>query len=198
MDIQFWVSLTGFLFVTSGTPGPNNMLLTTSGANFGYWRTVPQLAGITIGLGSMLLWLCLGLDQIFKLYPELQDGLKVAGSAYLIWLAYQITTTTGLKAANGKSRPMGFWRSFCFQYLNPKAWLMVISAIGSFTLPDEQFWPSSLAIMAGLAVINFPTCSLWVKLGQHIANRLESPLAWKRFNQTMGLLTLSCILMLWV
>ncbi|WP_432464532.1 MULTISPECIES: LysE family translocator [unclassified Agarivorans] len=197
MDIAIFTSMLLFALVMAGTPGPNNMLLTFSGANFGFKRTLPQMAGIPVGLATMLILMALGLSWVFQHYPPLQWGLKIVGSVYLLYLAYRILGQTKL-AQQQMSKPLSFFESLGFQYLNPKAWMMSSSAVASFALPGEQYWPSIAALILSFFMINPITATVWISFGKLIARWLNAPLARQRFNLTMSCLTAACVVLLWV
>ncbi|MGY5452423.1 LysE family translocator [Agarivorans sp. MS3-6] len=197
MDIALFSSMIIFAVVMAGTPGPNNMLLTFSGANFGFKRTLPQMAGIPVGIASMILLMALGLNWVFQHYPLLQWGLKILGSAYLLYLAYRILGQSTL-AKQSMAKPLSFLESLGFQYLNPKAWMMTSSAVASFAIPGEHYWPSIAGLVLSFFLVNPVTATVWVSFGKFIARWLSSPVARQNFNITMSCLTAGCVLLLWL
>ncbi|MCM0150727.1 LysE family translocator [Photobacterium galatheae] len=198
IEWQFLISLMAFAATMTGTPGPNNMMVTASGANFGYWRTVPHILGIGFGLVSMILLVAAGLGVIFVRYPVLHEVLRWLGSAYLLYLAWKIATSGGKVQLDDKdARPMSFIAAALFQYVNPKAWMMSVTAISTFTSTGEAYWSSALAVAMVFYVVGFPCVSLWAGFGTLIGRWLNQPQARQRFNLTMGTLTAGCVVMIW-
>lgn len=198
VDIQLMLSVAMFAMVTSGTPGPNNVMLTASGANFGYWRTLPHMFGIVLGILAMNILVAAGLGLLFERYPVIQQVLKIAASAYLVYLAWKIATAKS-SGTEGESeaKPLGVMGGAAFQFLNPKAWMMVITAIGSFTLAGDNYWASVFWIAVIFMVMGFPCISLWAAFGTVVGRFLSSPAAWRWFNLIMGLLTAGCLIFIW-
>ena len=118
--------LAAFIFVSSITPGPNNVMLTASGANFGYQRSVPHMLGISVGATLMLLVVGAGLGAVFARWPQLYTLLQWVGAAYLVWLAWKIATAGRVQTGQAKPQPLNFWQAAAFQWVNPKAWLMSV------------------------------------------------------------------------
>lgn len=198
MDIQLMLSVALFATVTSGTPGPNNVMLTASGANFGYWRTLPHMVGIVIGILVMNILVAAGLGVVFEQYPAVQSTLKVAASAYLVFLAWKIATAkTSSMQGDSDSRPMSLMGGALFQFLNPKAWMMVITAIGSFTLAGDDYWSSVFWVAVIFMLMGFPCISLWAAFGTLVGRFLSSPAAQRWFNLIMGGLTAACLVFIW-
>lgn len=171
-------ALGGFAFVTSITPGPNNLMLLASGTHFGWRRSVPHLLGISFGFGVLLAAVGLGLGEIFARFPGLHDALKWACLAYLLYLAFQVATaappTTG--QAGSERRPMRFGAAALFQVVNPKAWAMALTAVTAY---------GSLGIAALTAVfvlVNLPCCGSWAVLGEQMRRWLHRPRALQAFN----------------
>ncbi|WP_427982093.1 LysE family translocator [Agarivorans sp.] len=197
MDIALFSSMLVFAVVMAGTPGPNNMLLTFSGANFGYKRTLPQMVGIPVGIASMIILMALGLSWVFQQYPSMQWGLKIAGSAYLLYLALRILKQSQLSQQQ-MAKPLSFFESLGFQYLNPKAWMMTSSAVASFAVAGEAYWESIGGLVLVFFLVNPVTGSIWVSFGKFIARWLSAPVARQHFNFIMSLLTAGCVVLLWV
>ncbi|WP_371871866.1 LysE family translocator [Pontibacterium sinense] len=198
MDIQLMLSVALFATVTSGTPGPNNVMLTASGANFGYWRTLPHMVGIVIGILVMNVLVAAGLGVVFERYPAVQSTLKVAASSYLVYLAWKIATAeTSRVDGESDARPMSLMGGALFQFLNPKAWMMVITAIGSFTLAGDDYWMSVFWVAVIFMLMGFPCISLWAAFGTVVGRFLSSPAAMRWFNLIMGGLTVSCLVFIW-
>lgn len=186
MTFALLVALLGFAFVTTVTPGPNNLMLMASGANFGFRRTVPHMLGIAGGVSLMALLVGLGLMALFEAMPLLGGILKVASVLYLLWLAYKIATAAPIEARDAKARPMTLMQAAAFQWVNPKAWAMCLSAITIYA-PDRTLL--SVAIVAGaFALVSLPAISVWAWLGTIIRQWLSSPRRLQVFNLTMAAL----------
>jgi threonine/homoserine/homoserine lactone efflux protein len=199
MELSLFLSMLGFLWVAAITPGPNNMLLTASGANFGFLRSLGLLIGIMIGMQVMLLMVAFGIGGLILLYPSLHLVLKIGGSAYLLWLAWKIASAKYEKLDTGTApaAPMPFWQGGLLQLINPKAWLMALGAVASFSLAGEAYRGSVLAISAGMALVNVVSGVIWLGFGSLIGRILRSRRAWTIFNVFMGILTAACVLLIW-
>lgn len=198
MDWSFFLSVALFAVVMTGTPGPNNVMLTVSGANFGYMRSIPHFFGIGFGLISLILLNGVGLGVVFKTYPVVQEVLKWLGSAYLLYLAWRILTA-GINKGDGaqQAKPMTCLEAMLFQYLNPKAWVMSVTAVSSFAIAGEYYWWSLIGISVIFLVVQLQTSSVWVGFGTFIRRWLSTPTAWRRFNSSMAALTASCVVFIW-
>ena len=194
MSAEVFLALLGYAFVTSITPGPNNLMLLASGVNFGFIRTIPHMLGVGIGFFVMLLAVGFGLGAVFTAFPALHLVLKVLGSAYLLYLAWRIATTRSL-AKEGKAGtiPMTFREAAAFQWVNPKAWVMALSAMAIYTNPDQPFL-SIWIVAAAFALVNLPSVSSWAGFGTALRGFLSDPVRLKWFNIAMGVLL---VLTLW-
>lgn len=194
MSTEVFLALLGYAFVTSITPGPNNLMLLASGVNFGFIRTIPHMLGVGIGFFVMLLAVGFGLGAVFTAFPALHLVLKVLGSAYLLYLAWRIATTRSL-AKEGKAGtiPMTFLEAAAFQWVNPKAWVMALSAMAIYTNPDRPFL-SIWIVAAAFALVNLPSVSSWAGFGTALRGFLSDPVRLKWFNIAMGVLL---VLTLW-
>jgi threonine/homoserine/homoserine lactone efflux protein len=197
MTTELLLAFIVFAFVTSVTPGPNNMMLLASGINFGLRRSLPHLLGISLGMLVMVSAIGFGLGELLKLYPPLYNVLRYGGAAYLLYLSWKIATAAAPQA-NGQpgGKPMSFIQAVAFQWINPKAWIMAIAAISTYA--PAQPVAAQILLIAGLfALINYPTCSLWILAGSLLRRALENPLWLRRFNYLMAsLLVLSLYPML--
>ena len=199
MELSLFLSMLGFLWVAAVTPGPNNMLLTASGANFGFLRSLMLLIGIMLGMQIMLLLVAFGVGGLILLYPSLHLFMKIAGSLYLLWLAWKIGSAEyeQLETGDAPKTPMPFWQGGLLQLINPKAWLMALGAVASFSLPGDKYMTSVVAISIALALVNLVAGILWLGFGAMIGRILRSRRAWTIFNVSMGLLTAACVLLIW-
>ena len=198
LPIELLFAIASFAFVTSATPGPNNIMLTASGANFGFVKTLPHIAGIVAGIALLNLGIGLGLGALFQQFPIVQQVLKIAGSAYLLWLAVKLLRFSYVSDKNNNNaKPFSFFQALSFQYINPKAWVMVISANASFSLSGEQYWISVWSIILVFALIGPPSIMIWAAFGHLIKRYLANPTFLKLFNISMATLTAACIFFIW-
>jgi threonine/homoserine/homoserine lactone efflux protein len=175
------------------TPGPNNVMLLSSGLTHGFRRTLPHIAGITIGMGFMIAAVGLGLGTIFITYPVLQTILKYAGAAYLVYLAVAIamsgTATTGQDNTRG---PMTFWGAAMFQWVNVKGWVMVIGTITAYAAIASFPWNIAIQTAISLVVGTVSTVA-WALFGSALRPVLTSPWAVRAFNIVMAILLLTSL-----
>ncbi|TWI52795.1 threonine/homoserine/homoserine lactone efflux protein [Pseudomonas duriflava] len=177
-----------FAFVSSVTPGPNNMMLLASGVNYGFRRTLPHMLGISLGHMLMVILMGLGLGQLFTLYPVLHTGLKLLAALYLSYLAWKIATAVPPTPTEPAcSKPFGFFQAAAFQWVNPKAWVMAIGAITTY-LPTQDFYSNLILIALLFALINIPSVSAWTLFGMALRSLLGTPTRLRIFNWTMAAL----------
>lgn len=193
MSIEIFLSLMLFAITTSITPGPNNMMLLSSGVNFGFRRTIPHMIGIEVGFASVLIATGFGLGALFKALPFLYIVLKVAGGLYLLWIAWSIGMSRSLGHGKSSSRPMGFWAAAAFQWVNPKAWVMAVSSMAAFADPDRLVLTVAIVTFA-FAVLAFPCQGIWAGFGSMMREWLSHPARLKWFNIIMAILL---VLSLW-
>lgn len=190
MTHDLFLALLGFAFVTSVTPGPNNMMLLASGVNFGFRRTVPHMLGISVGHALMVFLVGLGLAGVFKAWPLALTVLKVAAVAYMLWLAWKIAHAGAPGEGRVKPQPMTFLQAAAFQWVNPKAWAMALGAVSAYVV-EPSVWAYA-AVAGAFACVNLPSVSVWAGAGQAVRRWLDGPGRLKAFNWTMaGLLVLS-------
>lgn len=188
-------ALSAFALVSSITPGPNNMMLMASGANFGLRRTVPHALGVGIGFTLMIVLVGVGLMGLFDLFPVLNTVLKVVSVVYLLWLAWKIANAAAPDTATGaRAKPMTFFQAVLFQWVNPKAWSMALTAIALYA-PDRNLG-AVLLVAAIFGIINLPSTSLWAVMGQVMRSWLSSPARLKTFNWTMAALLVGSLALL--
>jgi threonine/homoserine/homoserine lactone efflux protein len=191
MTFDTLAALTLFAFVGSVTPGPNNVMVMASGANFGAWRTLPHMLGISIGFGVMILLTGLGLSGLFRLYPVTLTILRAACVAYLVYLAWRLAAAAAPEARGGEGKPLGFVGAALFQWVNPKAWALALATIGAY-LPDPTPGPALLAALV-FAVVCFPCVLLWTLLGEALGRFLADPRRLRLFNLAMACLLLASL-----
>ncbi|NTS31720.1 Threonine/homoserine/homoserine lactone efflux protein [Phyllobacterium sp. YR620] len=192
MTLEIFLTLLVFAFVTSITPGPNNLMLLTSGVNFGFRRTIPHMFGIGSGFFTLLIAVGLGLGALIHNFPLVYTALKFAGGAYLVYLAYKIATSRSLGTVDSNARPMTFFEAAAFQWINPKAWVMAVTAMATYTSSDAYLL-TVLIVGIAFAIVNVPSVSSWAAFGQMMRGWLADPVRLKWFNITMALLLIASL-----
>jgi threonine/homoserine/homoserine lactone efflux protein len=192
MTYEIILGLIVFSLVSSITPGPNNLMLMASGANFGFRRTLPHMLGVALGFTLMVLLVGIGLVKVFDAFPVSYQVLKVVSVVYLLYLAWKIGTAApspGNAEAGGS--PFTFVQAALFQWVNPKAWTMALTAVSVYS-PSQSV--AAMAFVAAVfGAVNLPCISLWTTLGQQLQNLLTSRLRLRAFNITMAVLLVSSL-----
>jgi threonine/homoserine/homoserine lactone efflux protein len=174
-----------YAFVMSITPGPNNVMLTAAGANFGLRRTLPHLLGVSCGFGVQVAAVCGGLGVLFIRWPQLQMALKWVGAGYLLYLGWQLLRSrTGSAACAGK--PLTFAAAAAFQFLNPKAWVMSLTAATLFLPPQLGQLLGSGYVASIVTAVNLPCITAWAVFGSSLGLVLSRPGARRAFNWVMA------------
>ncbi|MGR5351591.1 LysE family translocator [Vibrio sp. DNB22_19_2] len=194
MEIHQLGALALFAFVSTFTPGPNNIMLMTSGANVGFKRTIPHMLGIIFGFAAMLILVGIGLMGLFHTYPVTHSILKALSLAYLLYLTYKIATSSKAEV-KGDYRPMSFLAAVAFQWVNPKGWSMALTAITVYSSGGSWL---ELAFIAGIfCLANLPSVTFWTAAGMQLQLWLTTSKRLKSFNYIMAtLLLLSTIPMI--
>ena len=180
-----------FAFVSSVTPGPNNLMLMASGANYGFRRTVPHMLGISVGFLVMMVLTGMGLTQVFDLYPLSYTILKAVSVAYMFYLAWKIANAAPIRQRDTASRPMTFLQAAAFQWVNPKAWAMALTAITVY-VADNGHWMLLIGACF-FAAVNLPSVTIWTVMGQQLARLLTNPIRLRAFNWTMAALLVASL-----
>ncbi len=185
-----------FAFVTSVTPGPNNLMLMASGANFGFRRTIPHMLGVALGFVFMAALVGGGLGGLFQQMPQVVTVLEVAGVAYMLWLAWKIAHAAAPGERAAGATPMTFLQAAAFQWVNPKAWAMALTAVTVYA-PERSLM--AVAVVAAIfGAINLPSVGVWTVLGLQVRRILTNHRRLSVFNWTMaGLLVASLVPVLW-
>ena len=185
------LALALFAFVSSITPGPNNLMLMASGANFGFRRTIPHMLGVALGFVFMVILVGAGLIQVFDAFPVSYTVLKATSVIYLLYLAWKIANAGPAETGDAKGRPMTFVQAAAFQWVNPKAWALALTAISAYA-PDQSLW-AIFVVAALFGAVNLPSVSSWAVLGQQMARLLTNPRRLTVFNWTMALLLVASL-----
>ena len=191
MNFETLTALALFAFVSSSTPGPNNLMLMASGANFGFARSIPHMLGISIGFMVMMVAVGAGLVQIFDRFPVIYDVLKVASVVYMLWLAWKIANAAPITKKAQAGNPMTFLQAAAFQWVNPKAWAMALTAITVYVGDASILWLGVGASMFG--IVNLPSVSMWTVAGQQMQRFLTNPRRLRAYNWTMAALLVASL-----
>lgn len=182
-----------FTFSTSITPGPNNLMIMSSGLNYGVGRSLPHLLGICLGFPAMIIAIGLGLGTLFAQFPLLHEIIRWAGIAYLLYLAWVIAHTREVGSASS-SEPFTFLQAVAFQWVNPKGWIMAVGALAAFTSPGGEMWDDIVCIALAFIAIGGPCIIIWLMFGVGLKRVLNDPVHLRRFNITMGVLLAASVI----
>lgn len=192
MPVDIFLALLVFACAMSFTPGPNNILLAASGVNFGFTRTIPHMAGVTLGFFVLLASCAAGLGLVFAAVPALHVALKVAGAIYMLYLAYKVSTAHLANEGQAPARPITFLQAAAFQWVNPKAVLAAVSAIAIFVRPDHQSFDIPLMLLA-FTIATAGSVLTWSAFGVALRGLLQDPSHARIFNIAMALLLVASI-----
>ncbi len=177
-----------FSVAATFTPGPNSMLLASSGATFGFRRSVRALMGVCLGIPLLIFAVGLGLGSVLLDNDYLRVGLKVVGAVYMLWLAWKIATANPNARAANIDRPVGAFQAALFQWVNPKVWGMAISMVGAYSVASADQLQHAAVIAGVFAVVAVPAAVTWTLFGTVVRRLLVSHRAFRAFNVTMALL----------
>jgi len=192
MELVFAIAL--FAFSAGITPGPNNIMLMTSGVNFGIKRSIPHLLGISLGFPTMILAVGLGLSAIFQAYPFIHIVIKVIGISYLLYLSWLIANSSSKIEGKQVSQPFSFWQAAAFQWVNPKGWIMAVGAIATFTSVQQEINSQVVTIASVFLCVAFPCAVVWLGFGVALKRLLKNERQQRIFNITMALLLVASII----
>ena len=187
------ISICLFWFVTAFTPGPNNIVASYSGFNFGVIKTIPHILGVTLGFTTLILFLIIGLINIFKLYPLIQEILKYLGTLFLLYLAFKISFSKFNNGSNSEN-PVKFIETFLFQFLNPKGVIVGIIVVSTYAELGENYFSYSIQIILLALLFSFSSITLWTLVGKFLRKFATNEKFIKYFNYVMSLLLLSSII----
>jgi threonine/homoserine/homoserine lactone efflux protein len=196
--LQTLIPLAIFAFVSSITPGPNNIMLTSSGIRHGFARSIPHMLGITIGFGILLAMCAAGVGSLVLAMPQIHLMLKVLGSAYLLYLAWQLRSMAFAQSENNQARPMSLFGAALFQFANPKAWVMAVTGASAFLPIVQPMWLATMVFCLVFCAINLPCIGVWAGTGAALRRYLAEP-KWQRvFCAVMVVLTVYSALSVWL
>lgn len=194
--IELIPAIAMFGFACAVTPGPNNVMLTASGSAFGFARSIPHMTGIVIGFPLMVLAVGLGIGEIFIRYPQIHLVLKYVGAAYLLYLAWRIARAGGTGDEDVGGRPLGFIEAAAFQWVNPKAWVITLSALPAFTTVGGNYHAETGVIALVMCVVTVPAVVVWCLFGVGIRQLVRSRETARIVNLALaGLVALSVLLL---
>ena len=188
MTYEVLIALIGFAFASSITPGPNNLMLMASGANYGLRQTLPHMLGVTLGHAFMVAMVGLVLLQVFENYPALNLMLKVLSASYMLWLAWKIANAVPPEAKEVTGKPFSFLQAAAFQWVNPKAWFMAITAISAYAPQDAGIFAGALLVAIIFAAVNLPSVTVWAWMGVQVRRWLGTARRLRIFNVLMAVL----------
>lgn len=195
--MEHLVALVGYSFVSSVTPGPNNIMLWASGAEFGFRRTVPHVLGTALGLGSMAIAVAAGVGALITTVPEVGLVMKVAGSVYLVYLAYQVAGARALERGV-VARPMSLLQAAAFQAINPKAWIFALGAVTTFRPPDGPALVGGAFVAIAMMVVIVPSAALWAFAGGALSRLIAGDRAGRVVSLVLAALLAATVVLVWL
>jgi threonine/homoserine/homoserine lactone efflux protein len=193
MRFEILYALMVFCFVSAITPGPNNLMLLASGVNFGFQRTIPHMMGVGLGFALMVALVGVGLDAVFSRFPALLPVMRYAGAAYMLWLAARLALAGPIGDAEYSGNPLSFLGAAAFQWINPKAWVIAVSALTAYAVSEN--YTRSVAIVALVfGLVTLPCIALWVLFGTAMRRVLSNPRFVRPFNVAMAALLIASII----
>jgi len=191
------LALIGFSFVSSVTPGPNNVLLWASGATFGFRRTIPHIVGTALGIGAMALGAAAGIAALVTAFPPIGVAMKVAGSIYLVYLAIQIARSGALQAGV-VARPLSVGAAAAFQLINPKAWIFAIGAVTTFRPVELPIVTGSLLVALTMMAVIVPSAAVWAAGGGALGQLLSGERSRRIVSLVLAALVVATVASVWV
>ena len=191
------VSIALFWFVAAYTPGPNNVVASYSGFNFGIMKTIPHILGVTLGFTSLVLFLTIGLINVFKLFPIIQVIMKYLGTLFLIYLAYKIASSSASDETK-KENPVKFIETFLFQYLNPKGVMVAIIVVSTYVELGENYINYATQVVILAFLFSSTSITLWTFIGKFLRKFATNEKFIKYFNYVMSVLLLLSIITFYI
>ncbi|MDX3774845.1 LysE family translocator [Chromatiaceae bacterium AAb-1] len=192
--MELFFAVLFFAFSTTITPGPNNVMIMSSGMNYGVKASLPHFLGICLGFPLMVLMLGLGFGVVFERFPHLHQLIKILGIGYLLWLSWKIASAAPQKIEQGQSKPFTFLQAMLFQWVNGKAWVMASGALAAFTTVAGIYWLEVLNIGGAFLLVAFPCVGAWLVFGTLLRKVLTRPVWQRMFNIAMALILLLSVL----
>jgi threonine/homoserine/homoserine lactone efflux protein len=193
MRFEILYALMVFCFVSAITPGPNNLMLLASGVNFGFQRTIPHMMGVGLGFALMVGLVGVGLDAVFSRFPGLLPAMRYAGAAYMLWLAARLALAGPIGETEYSGNPLSFFSAAAFQWINPKAWVIAVSALTAYAV-SENYARSVAVVALVFGLVTLPCIALWVLFGTAMRRVLSDPRFVRPFNIAMAALLVASII----
>jgi threonine/homoserine/homoserine lactone efflux protein len=195
--VEWLAPLVAFGFVCTVTPGPNNILLWASGAAFGVRRTWPHVIGTALGVGMLGLLVAAGLGVLVTTIPPLGFAMKLGGSIYLLYLAWQVAGAGALERATA-ARPMGLFQAIAFQLVNPKVWIFALGAMATFRPASLPVVVGSVIVAIVMMAVAIPSSAVWAVGGETIDRLIERPTTRRAVSLTLALLVVATVALVWI
>lgn len=191
--MDFYLAIFIFAASTTITPGPNNIMIMTSGLNYGIKNSIPHLLGICFGFPAMVLMVGAGFSVVFDMYPVLHEAIKILGVIYLLYLSWLIASSSPASLDTKKAKPLSFFQAALFQWVNPKAWVMATGAVSAFTTITSDLLSQVIIISLMFFIVAFPCVGIWLLFGMGIKKYLNTPRHQKVFNLSMAILLIASV-----
>ena len=185
------------MFVAAFTPGPNNLLSSYSGFNFGIKKTLPLIYGVTLGFPLLIIIINSGLIIFFKKFPALQEIIKILGSVFILYFAYKVA----LNKSSGEQKiknPAKFFNMLFFQFINPKAVLFAIIVVSTFINMNENFIRDTTIVLSVAISFSFVSIFSWCLLGKFLRKFATNEKFIQAFNYVMSFLLIVCVIMFYL
>ena len=192
VTLDHLLALLAFAIVTCFTPGPNNVMLLASGLNFGFGRTIPHIIGVAVGFAIMVLLVGLGLAEAFERVPWLFRGLQAVGVGYLLWYAWSIASAGPIGDGRSSGRPLSLFEAALFQWVNPKGWMMALTATATYVIAGRAR-DSAMLIAIVFGLVGFSSATTWALFGTTLSRVLREPATVRAFNIVMALLLVASL-----
>jgi len=190
-------ALVGFSIIAAGTPGPNNILLWASGAAFGFRRTLPHVVGTAVGIGALTLAVAAGLSVIITSVPGVAVAMKIAGSLYLLYLAWRVAGA-GALSDRSIANPLGVGQAAAFQVINPKSWIFALGAVTTFRPATLPALSGTVLVTITMILVIIPTAALWAAGGGAISALIRDDRIRRAINLTLALILAATVVSVWL
>ncbi len=192
MTLELFLGLFAFAGIAAFTPGPNNTLLMASGVNFGFRRSLPLICGVAIGFPLMIGLIGLGLGRVFELYPGVYRMLKYAGAAYMLYLAWKIATARPSTSDSDAARPLSFIQMCLFQWINPKGWVMAVTALSAYTL-SQSYYTGVATVVATFVFMGITSALTWAAFGAALKSVMTDERYFRIINISLAVLLVASL-----
>lgn len=193
MTFELYLALLSFAFISVITPGPNNLMLMASGLNFGWRRSIPHMIGVGFGFPLMLIVVGLGLVQLFETYPLIKQVMTAGSVVYLIYLAWKVANAAPTQEGKAASKPLTLFQATAFQWVNPKAWSMALTALTVY-VPVEMGWKGAMMAAATYVACGLVSTNTWTLLGTQIKHILRSSKYQRSFNYACAIILVATLI----